>query len=96
MQPQIENEERESLARGIEILPQHMQDGVRLYLDKGVKPGSFLTAVLSNNLVEAFKTADVTNIMNMQRWATWLYNDCPVGAWGSLDKVESWIRAQSE
>lgn len=72
-------------------LPNHMQHGAKLYVERGVEPGSFMCAVLSNNLVEAFGRADHVNVEHLGDWASWLYNDCPRQAWGSHEAIEQWI-----
>lgn len=72
-------------------LPEHMQDGARLYIERGIEPGGFLTAVLENNLTAAFGRADGTNKLRMQDWVEWLYWDIPSPAWGSKEKVTQWI-----
>ena len=69
------------------MLPEHMQDGARLYVERGVEPGGFLMAVLSNNLVEAFARADQTNAAEMDTWVCWLYTEAPRDCWGSPGKV---------
>ena len=38
-------------------LPPHMHDVMRLYIEHGIEPGSFLTAVLSNDLMKALGKA---------------------------------------
>lgn len=75
----------------IHHLPEHMRKGVWRYLSQGVEPGGFLRAALENKLVEAFGAADGKNIEAMRDWAKWLYNYCPVIAWGSKDRVDEWI-----
>ncbi len=77
---------------GIEILPTHMRDTVRLYVLKGIPGGSFLNAVLSNKLVEAFSRADDMNAAAMRSWASWLHNFAPSGCWGSQDDVTAWVK----
>lgn len=74
-------------------LPRHMQAGAKLYVEHGLAPGSFLCAVLSNNLTQAYARADDVNTAFMRDWALWLYNDCPRDAWGSPDAVTEWIEA---
>lgn len=64
------------------------------YVNEGVHPGGFLTAVLENNLVEAFSHADTQNTRLMRWYAELLYNDIPSGCWGSPVKVENWVRHQ--
>ena len=72
-------------------LPEHMRDGMRLYIEKGYPPGSFQRAVLSNDFMEAFKRADDVNSAAMQEYARFLYNEAPGGCYGSQDNVKAWI-----
>lgn len=76
-----------------DMLPFHMQDGARLYIEEGIPPGDFMMAVLSNDLKEAFGRADETNRVAMFDWASWLYNECPMQANGSPEKVAAWLDA---
>ena len=75
-------------------LPGHMQSAARLYVERGVQPGSFLRAVLANNLVEAFQCADEDNRAAMFYWAKFMHMELPSGSWGSEDKVSAWIAHQ--
>ena len=78
---------------GLAMLPSHMQDGMRRYIENGIPGGSFMTAVLENNLVRAFGAGDMMNQANMKSWAEFLYNYAPSQCWGSPVKVEEWCRA---
>ncbi len=78
-----------------EKLPEHMRDGVKNYLEHGVPPGDFLHAVLCNNLVESYGRADSTNQAHMRDWADFMYNEMPIGSWGSKENVAAWIMAHS-
>lgn len=80
----------EEHARRLNI-PDYMQDGLIEYILHGRPTGSFLTAVLSNDLKEACSRADSTNIHALPRYISFLYNHAPVGCWGSEERVESWI-----
>lgn len=73
------------------LLPEHIQDGMRRYIENGIEPGSFCCAVLENNLVRAFGAADHINQMFMRDIAEWLYNSCPRSAWGCGLTVQEWI-----
>lgn len=73
-------------------IPEHMREGAELYVEKGLKPGDFLMAVLENKLVEAFAKADITNQLAMFEWAKFLHGEMPFGAWGSEEKVEAWMK----
>jgi len=59
----------------------------------GVPPGSFLQAVLSNDLVEACNRADHQNQRALYDYVYVLYNAMPSAAWGSPEKVRAWIDA---
>lgn len=77
------------------IIPEHLADGLRLYLEQGIPPGHFLEAVLSNDLKEACSRGDVDSLAGLVDLVCWLYNHAPSGAWGSRERVESWIRSTS-
>jgi len=72
--------------------PNHVES-IREYLLHGHPVGDFLTALLSNQLVESYCKADKNNTALMSSWADWLWNDCPLEARGSPEKVAAWIEA---
>lgn len=74
-------------------LPQHMHGALERYIDKGIPPGGFLTAVLSNDLRNAVGRADAENRERIGDYVIYLYNDAPSVCWGSPEKVEAWIAA---
>jgi hypothetical protein len=74
-----------------EMLPEYMQDGMRLYIEKGIEPGSFLYSVLCNDLMGAFGTADSVNKARLADYCTFLYNEAPSQCHGSPAKVQAWI-----
>ena len=76
-------------------IPEHCQDGLKRYIEDGIPPGSFLTAVLENNLVEAFGRADHINRDHIRDYCMWLYNEAPAvpRSWGSREIVSKWIKA---
>lgn len=77
-------------------LPEHMRQGAEDYIERGYKPGSFLYAVLTNDLVEAFGHADDSNLAAMHTWAKWLYNEAPRTCWGSPERVAEWLAALAQ
>lgn len=77
---------------GRHLVPDHMWGGVSRYFLQGIPGGSFMTALLSNNLMEAFACADDENAANMRRWCQFLYNHAPVGSYGSPERVGNWLR----
>ncbi len=61
------------------------------YLNHGIMPGGFLTAVLENNLSEAFGRADMDNTANMKNIVGYMYNNFPGNSWGSRAKIEQYL-----
>ena len=68
----------------------HMADGMRRYIENGIMPGGFLTAILCNDLMGAARKGDVANCRCLSDWATWLYNYAPPTCFGSEERVAAW------
>lgn len=67
---------------------------INLYVDDGIPTGSFLEAVLSNDLMEAFGRADMDNRLTIFHITSYIYNELPsrsCGCWGSPEAYNSWI-----
>ena len=75
-------------------IPSHMIEGLRNYLERGIPPGNFLTAVLENDFVNAVGHADHINLNSLFAWALVLYNELPENAWGSPANVKAWMEAR--
>lgn len=75
-----------------DMLPYHMRDGTRLYIESGIPGGSFMTALFSNDFLGAFQWADTTNTAAMRSWASFLHNEAPIGCYGSPEIVRDWIK----
>jgi hypothetical protein len=67
----------------------HMEHSVRLYVEHGIKPGSFLQAVLANDLIHAATRADSSNAELLREWVFFLLG-LPDECWGSWKKVVEW------
>jgi len=50
----------------------------------------FINAVLENDFIEAVGRADPEAYANLKDIVKYLYNDCPIGCWGSKDRVKAW------
>ena len=78
-------------------LPEHMRDGFMRWIEYGIEPGHFGMAIICNDLFEAFRRADSTNLARMKDIVTFFYNEAPSGCYGSKEKAIAWIKArQSE
>ena len=73
-------------------LPSGLVPGMQLYIEEGVQPGSFLTAVLCNNLRESFAKADDFNQKLMFEIVKWMWNEIPATCWGSPKAVLKWMQ----
>ena len=72
------------------ILPDHMQGAAKRYVESGIRPGSFLTALLANDFMGAMGRADDENVRCLKQWAMWLYNEIPATAKGTYERVDQW------
>ena len=77
-------------------IPERMMSGIRRYVEHGVRPGDFLSAVIQNNLSQAVGRADTENLKNIPAFVAYLYNECPGNCWGSPEKMESWMESFNE
>jgi len=71
-------------------LPVGLQDGMQRYVEDGILPGDFLTAVLENDLKTAVFRADDNNIKLIPEIVKWVYWEIPNPAWGSPKDVKEW------
>lgn len=72
-------------------IPDRMMDGLIRYIELHCPVGSFLTAVLENNLNEACYRADDENISNLPAYVAYLYNAASSQCYGSHEKVTAWL-----
>lgn len=72
-------------------VPIQLHDGLILYLTRRIRPGSFLCAVIRNDLKEACKRADEACGPNLTRIVGFLFNHAPIGSWGSEEALETWL-----
>lgn len=75
----------------IHTIPPHMRAALLRYTKDHIEPGSFLRAVLENNLKEAVARADGINRHRLIDYVTYLYNEAPSACWGSPEKVQAWL-----
>lgn len=62
------------------------------YYDDHISVGHFLTAVLSNDLFGAMARADQRNRANLHNICQFIYNNFPVGTYGTPEKVKAWLK----
>lgn len=93
---QLSDDEREMLVievvSGVALfnVPEHLRAGLVRYFSDGILPGSFLQAVLSNDLAAAISRADPVALRGLETIVAFLANVAPARAWGSRAAVLAW------
>lgn len=73
-------------------VPAHMRAGIARYVIFGTLPGSFLRAVLENDLMEAGRKGDDENRRRLFDYVMFLVNYAPGGCYGSPEAMQAWAR----
>lgn len=71
-------------------------DAIDRYVSDGIPTGSFLEAVLCNDLMEAMGPADMKNRLALFKICDYIYNETPSGCHGSIEKVKEWVKIKRE
>lgn len=71
-------------------IPKRMMPGLLRWVQLGVRPGSFLSAVIANDLRRAVAHADDENINLLPAYVKWLHNYAPSVCWGSPKALKDW------
>jgi hypothetical protein len=71
--------------------PEDCVESLKRYVEHGIPVGDFLTAVLENNLREAFGRADIYNREALFDIVCYCWNEIPATCWGSPERVKAWI-----
>ena len=73
-------------------IPDRMMESIKRYIEHGIKPGDFLSAIISNDLREAVGRADDENIKNIPAYVSYFYMEAPASCWGSFKNMQNWIK----
>jgi hypothetical protein len=71
-------------------IPEHLREGFNNWLCHGIEPGSFLRAVLTNDLVGAVVRADEVSLANLRPIVQFLLDQAPEGSFGSPRVLRDW------
>lgn len=74
-----------------ELLPDHIRGSVKRYIEQGIPPGGFLSAVIRNDLAEAYDRADHINQGRLGDVVQFFHSEAPSLCWGSQEKLDQWI-----
>lgn len=74
-----------------DLLPEYLRSGIYSYIEKKVKPGGFLCALIENNLSEAILrfSGTLEELKFLIKWFRW---EVPSKCWGSNDKMILWLK----
>lgn len=75
------------------LLPEHIQGAAQRYVEHGIAPGGFLTAVICNDLFGAVGRADSTNRRALPEICQFWYAEAPGVCWGSPERMERWMNS---
>ena len=76
----------------LDMIPSHIRGAVERYVEEGIEPGGFLSAVIKNDLVNAIGRADSINKEHLEDIVRWFYNYAPADCWGSEENMREWIK----
>ena len=79
-----------------DLIEPRFKDSIDRYVEHGCPTGSFLEAVLKNNLKEAFGRADHEAMDNLRHIVAYCYNEIPAPCWGSEEKVNEWYKLKNK
>jgi len=77
-------------------VPPHLHNGLINYLIHRYPAGHFLTAVLSNDLVDAVRRGDNDSRAGLSRIVCFLDGFVDRGCWGSKQRVSEWLSGRAE
>lgn len=72
-------------------IPVAIREGIERYINERIPTGSFLAAVLENNLREAVQRADLESARALPEIVKWLCYNAPWSCWGTPDRVQMWL-----
>jgi hypothetical protein len=73
-----------------ENIPDYTIRTINNWVNDGWQPGGFVTAVLENDLAQAFARADDNNTRAMAEIVQYVWNEIPGNCWGSKQAVLLW------
>lgn len=64
---------------------------LNLYQNDKIPPGSFIRAILENDLGQALSRADKDSLKNLKEIHSFVYNNLPGNIWGSRAAVKTYL-----
>ena len=73
------------------LIREDVIESLQMYVKHHVPTGSFLGAVLSNDLRDAFMRGDDDNLATLFHIVAYVCNEIPSECWGSPERVNEWL-----
>lgn len=73
-------------------IPERIHECIIRYIEYGIIPGSFLQAIICNNLRETYAQCDNENERHIKDYVKWFYIYAPSPCWGTKEKMDLWVR----
>ena len=74
-----------------------MLASIRRYVEQGIRPCDFLTAIICDEPLSVIATlGDTDNLKNLMAFVSYFYNEVPTRAWHSRENMEAWIASKSQ
>ena len=84
--------DQEKIDKAIQMgVPEHTVGALERYINDRIPTGSFLNAVLCNDLVDAISKADEQNLRAIPEIVKFIYNNIPMNSWRTEEKVREWL-----
>ena len=77
-------------------IPEDMMKSLNEYVEEGKPTGSFLRAILANDLIKAITGAHERNLPLIKEYALYVHWELPSNCHGSYEIVKEWIRKKRE
>jgi hypothetical protein len=82
---------RQRFSKGYKMIPLLIKSGIDRYVSEHTPVGSFLTAVLSNDLMGAIGHADNDSLAALREICSYIHWEIPAMCHGSKEVVENWL-----
>jgi len=73
-------------------IPSHVSESLKNYVVNHVKPGGFLTSVLSNDLFGAVRFSSNETSGCLKDLVNFIYSNLPGSCYGSMQDVSNWVK----
>ena len=78
------------MSRTETYVPEHTRESIKQWIEHGVDAGSFINALMANDLFLAISKADDRNKTSFTSIVSWIWNYAPAACYGSYDICQSW------